>query len=411
MVRRSGRRPRIALYSHDTMGLGHARRNALIAGALAGPPLGAEVVLITGAREAGTFPLPHGVDCITLPAYRKGLDGSYAARSLRLETASLARLRSQLIEAALDEFAPDLLLVDNVPRGALQELDPVLESLARHGRTRCILGLRDILDEPEAVRRQWAALDNAAVIERYFDAVWVYGDRLVNDVPRSYGLPPAVSRRLEHLGYLDQRRRLATAPPLPTTAGAILCCVGGGQDGAALARAFLAAELPPGRHGLLLTGPYMPADARRTLEAMAAGRRTFTLLPFSPEPIRHIAAAERVITMGGYNTVNEILSLDRPGLIVPRVAPRQEQRLRAETLAGLGLVDWLHPDALDGAALSAWLHRPLPPRPAARSLLDFGALDRLPGRIAKLIGARPSAAALAAAASKGIQDVHDPHAA
>ena len=71
---------RIALYSHDTMGLGHARRNGLIARALASAPLGAEVLLITGAREAGTFPLPPGVDCVTLPAYRKGRDGHYTAR-------------------------------------------------------------------------------------------------------------------------------------------------------------------------------------------------------------------------------------------------------------------------------------------------------------------------------------------
>ncbi len=384
-----GRPLRIALYSHDTMGLGHARRNGLIASALAGPPLEAEVLLITGTREAGTFPLPRGVDCVTLPAYRKDRNGAYSARSLIRETESLTRLRTQLIEVALGQFVPDVFIVDNVPRGALNELDPVLRQLRRTGRTRTVLGLRDVLDDPDTVRRQWAALANEAVIESCLDAVWVYGDRLVNDVGEAYGLRAATRARLSHIGYLDQARRLAAAPAISTPPGAVLCCVGGGQDGALLARTFLEAELPPGRIGLVLPGPFMPAEARLELERRAAERPGFAVLPFVAEPIGHIARAERVITMGGYNTVNELLSLGRPGLIVPRVQPRQEQLIRAERLAALGLVDWLHPDRLAARALTDWLHRPPTATADPRRLLDFGALERLPGLIARLVGREP----------------------
>jgi predicted glycosyltransferase len=381
-----GRPLRIALYSHDTMGLGHARRNGLIASALAGAPLEAEVLLITGTREAGTFPLPRGVDCVTLPAYRKDQNGGYSARSLIRETESLTRFRARLIEVALAQFVPDVFIVDNVPRGALNELDPVLHELRRSGRTRTVLGLRDVLDAPDTVRRQWDALANEAVIERCLDAVWVYGDRRVNDVGEAYGLAAATRARLRHIGYLDQAWRLAAAPAVSTPPGAVLCCVGGGQDGALLARTFLEAELPPGRTGLILTGPFMPAEARLALERRAAERPGFAVLPFVTEPIGHIARAERVITMGGYNTVNELLSLARPGLLVPRVQPRQEQLIRAERLAALGLVDWLHPDHLDARTLTTWLHRPPTATADPRQLLDFGALERLPGLIADLVG-------------------------
>jgi predicted glycosyltransferase len=41
--------------------------------------------------------------------------------------------------------------------------------------------------------------------------------------------------------------------------------------------------------------------------------------------------------MGGYNTFCEVLSYDKPALIVPRERPRQEQRIRAERAAALGL--------------------------------------------------------------------------
>ena len=407
--------PRIALYSHDTMGLGHARRNGLIAGALAGPPLGAEVLLITGAREAGTFPLPAGVDCLTLPAYRKGRDGQYTARSLMRATASLTDLRTRLIDVALERFDPDVFIVDNVPRGALNELDPVLDRLRCEGRTRCALGMRDILDAPETVHAEWAALGNEAVIERSYDAVWVYGDRRVNDVVRSYGLGPSTAARLRHVGYLDQRLRLADAPVVMAPDRFVLCCVGGGQDGAKLARTFLETELTAGTKGLVLPGPFMPPDIRRALEGRAAERPGFAVLPFVPEPIGLIARAERVVAMAGYNTVNEILSLGRPGLVVPRVRPREEQLVRARKLAALGLIDWLHPDDLDPGSLGEWLDRPFQLWAEPRRHLDFGALDALPPLIQALLSsprAQPApGASVFSPSHEGYRHADDPRAA
>jgi predicted glycosyltransferase len=130
--------PRIALYSHDTMGLGHIRRNQLIAKALAGSPLNASVLLITGIREGGAFVVPRGIDSMSLPAYHKGVDGTYSARSLDMSAEQLRRLRADLIEMALMRFEPDLFIADNVPRGALDELVPALRlGTARNTRRSC----------------------------------------------------------------------------------------------------------------------------------------------------------------------------------------------------------------------------------------------------------------------------------
>ena len=51
-----------------------------------------------------------------------------------------------------------------------------------------------------------------------------------------------------------------------------------------------------------------------------------------------VARARAVLCMGGYNTFCEVLTYDRPALIVPRMVPRREQLLRAERAAKLGLV-------------------------------------------------------------------------
>ena len=81
--------------------------------------------------------------------------GSYRPGSLDIASETLTSLRSGAICSALDAFDPDVFIVDKVPRGLFGELEPALDQLDRRGRTRCVLGLRDVLDEPEEVQRTW----------------------------------------------------------------------------------------------------------------------------------------------------------------------------------------------------------------------------------------------------------------
>jgi predicted glycosyltransferase len=100
--------------------------------------------------------------------------------------------------------------------------------------------------------------------------------------------------------------------------------------------------------------------------------------------------AECVVSMGGYNSVYEVLSFEKPALIVPRVKPRREQLIRAERLQALGLVDVLHPEALSAPALSNWLARGRPPVRPARERIDFNGLRRVPHLLEELLGIRRS---------------------
>ena len=84
--------PRVALYSQDTLGYGHWRRNMLLAGALRECISAPSVLMIAGMHEAGAFELPDGVDSLTLPAYSKDSAGKYCARSLGLDLCELVSL-------------------------------------------------------------------------------------------------------------------------------------------------------------------------------------------------------------------------------------------------------------------------------------------------------------------------------
>src|SRR5947207_404212 len=237
-----GRKCRVAMYSPGMVGLGHIRRHASIAHALSRSSLQPIIVMIAEARQAGALPLPRGVDCVTLPALRKESNGWVKPRYLDVSNQELIELRSKVISRAIKAFEPDVLIVDHLPLGAAGELARTLERARRHGTTRCVLGLRDVLQDPESVRNSWSEQANLEALQDFYDAIWIYGDPAVYDAVREYGLFDRVATKVHFTGYLDQRPRLEFARAQAAQALAnlprgrlVVCVVGGGQDGAALA--------------------------------------------------------------------------------------------------------------------------------------------------------------------------------
>ncbi len=387
------RRPRVVLYSHDTMGLGHMRRNVLIARALAESRLGAITLMIAGAPEAVEVCRTAGVSCIALPPLAKDADGDYTSKTLQVGLQDLVALRGHTIRAALEAFEPDALIVDNVPRGAKCELDAALMYIRQAAQARCVLGLRDVLDAAHTVRREWRMARNVDAIRDFYDEVWVYGDRAVCDPVCEYGLPSSVAERTHHVGYLDQRPRLgSTRDPWSRLAARLeirrgrlaVCVVGGGQDGGTLAEAFAEADRPEDMHGLIVTGPFMPDAVVARLHRVAAAKPRLHILGFVQEPLWLLARADRVVAMGGYNSVCEVLSLAKPALIVPRVRPRREQAIRAERLRALGFVDVLTADALAPERVAEWLGRD-PLRSGDHRDIDLNGLARVVDRLEQLL--------------------------
>jgi predicted glycosyltransferase len=209
-----------------------------------------------------------------------------------------------------------------------------------------------------------------------------------------YRFPPSIASKIRFVGYLDQRTRVRFAggqtPDFPETGllpqgRLMLCLLGGGQDGDRLAEAFAEAKFPEDAYGVIVTGPFMSAQTqKRVLERSAANPR-LRVLSFIKEPTMLVERAERVIAMGGYNTVCEVLSFKKPSLIVPRTKPRREQIIRAQRLKELGLIDLLEGEHLTPSALTAWMALDLPPL-QTEIKLNLGGLDRLPELADEVLG-------------------------
>ena len=354
-------RTRVALYGHDTLGLGHLRRNLALASAFAADRPGsdagdgADVLLLTGAAEVGMFERPEGVDALVVPGVQKDDAGGYAPRRLRTHLAGVVELRRSMLTNALLSFAPDLLVVDKAPWGFGGELADVLPQLAAMG-TRLVLGLRDVLDDPEVAAREWREDGSEEAVIELYDEVWIYGDRRVHDVTAACAMSSAAAAKCRHVGYLSEGRPTTAARHRPLgDRPYVLVTLGGGQDGENVARAAAELEASEDHDIVILTGPQMPADVIAEVRAATADHPGVHVHRFSRHGAAWAANAEAVIAMGGANTVAEQLVTDVPTLVVPRVTPRLEQWVRADALSRCGLLDVLHPDELSTGTLAAWI--------------------------------------------------------
>jgi len=356
--------PRVVMYSHDTMGLGHFRRNLLIANELSKSSVFPNILLISGAREAEYFSLPQNVECLTLPSLFKEKDGQYRSRRLEMSLFQIVELRKKILHSAITSFEPEVLIVDGVPWGVEGELVPTLAHLNANKNTRCIFGIRDVWDEPGVIKKEWNKRNNFDAIRRYYDQIWIYGDKSVYDPVYEYSLSEEIKEKVRFTGYLYQKPRLglmtfrdqlAVQEILKTIDGPfVLCLLGSGQDGDNLAQAFINSKLPPGHKGVILTGPHMNPKSRERLFRQAEKNPRIIIIEFCNEPTAILQKASCVVAMGGYNTICEILSFRKKALIVPRVIPRKEQLIRASRLQSKGYLNVLRPDKLDSHSLSKW---------------------------------------------------------
>ena len=370
---------RILFYSHDTFGLGHLRRSRALAGAITAADPSASAMILTGSPVAGRFAFPTRVDHMRLPGVIKRADGSYASRTMGMSIEETTEMRAALIRSSAEQFDTDVLVVDKEPTGFRGELLPTLDILQERGKARLVLGLRDVLDEPEVLRAEWERKSALVATERYYDEIWVYGLRSIYDPTQGLDLSANAQSRMHWTGYLwRDLGEVGTPPGQPY----VLITPGGGGDGAMMVDLVLAAyerdrTLAP--RAVLVYGPFLSGDTRAAFEERVAGLEgRVTAVGFESEIETLFAGAQGVVCMGGYNTFCEVLSFDKPAVIVPRTTPRLEQWIRASRAEDLGLVTMLD-ETRDGWTPQAMGRavRALEKQPAPSTAIRGGLLDGL----------------------------------
>ena len=362
---------RVLIYSHDSFGLGHLRRCRAIAHSLVDGDTSLSVLILSGSPIIGSFDFRSRVDFVRIPGVIKLRNGEYVSLNLHIDIEETLAMRSSIMRHTAEIFDPDILIVDKEPLGLRGEMRPTLDLLRARG-TPMVLGLRDVMDDPEALESEWERKNAIPALWEYYNEIWVYGLPQICDPLAGIDLPKSVRRRMIYTGYL-RRQVPAAAAAAPENPGLVdgeflLVTPGGGGDGDGLIDWVLTAyeqegaRLPP---ALIVFGPFMLPERQTAFAARAERLPNVYTLTFEARLEHLMARARGIVAMGGYNTFCEILSFDKPALIVPRTTPRLEQFIRAQRAAELGLAAMLpdehHRDPAVMAAALLQLTQQKPP--------------------------------------------------
>jgi predicted glycosyltransferase len=355
--------------SHDGYGLGHVRRNTLIAEALLRLDPSAQVALVTGLRVNPSWSIDQRITIVRVPSLLKDSDGSYRHETLPFEEALTQR--AAIFTSTVETHRPDVVVVDRHPYGIGNELRFGLER-AKNAGARLVLGLRDILDEPEPIRAELTGKGWEGATEMFDDAL-VYGGSELCDHVAEYGLPIEPT----YCGWVVEHPHTAVRD-----AKLLVVTAGGGGDGQDVFELGLEVFRRLPRHrGVFVAGPY----AAPLPDHLFDGR--VQLLRDAPGCVTLFASASAVLQMAGYNSTFESLAAGIRPVLMPRRSPRREQAIRATRLAALGLADVVD----DGAAPDevAWLlqrRRFVSPRELQRAGIVLAGADHAARALSKWAG-------------------------
>jgi len=374
---------RVFFYVQHLLGIGHLRRAATLARALAAG--GFDVLLVSGGAPVDGLAVGlarGGVRLHQLPPLRAAdetlrdlarLDGAPVDAAFEKE-------RRRLLLGLLQAEQPDILITEQFPFGRTRlrfELLPLLE--AAHALPRRPLVACSVRDVVRRTRAERIAETERLVLD-WFDAVLIHADPWLVPFENSFAGWPRIAARAHYTGFVLE----AEAAPSGEGAagrGEVIVSVGGGAVGMPLLAAAIAARpctVLADRPWRLLVGENLAAADRAALR----GGPGVVIEPARPDFVALLANATLSISQAGYNTVLEVLRFADRAVLVPFGSTREtEQADRAAALVGRGMVSVVPLGSLSPSSLAAAVDQAM----ASPSLRSFPPCD---------VGGGPATAAL-----------------
>lgn len=357
---------RAFLYVQHLLGIGHLKRAATLANALAAE--GLDVTLASGGFEVPGIKLA-GVRFVQLPP------AGAADSSFKVLVDSFGKpvdedwrkTRRGILLDAWRTADPHVLIIELYPFGRRQmrfELIPLLEAAAAAARRPLIVcSVRDVIGAGQkGVARQDEMLE---LFGLYFDRLLVHGDPAVIPFSRTFRHTDKIESRLHYTGYVvdDIRSGSPQACGDAPGEGEVIVSAGGGAVGMRLLETAIRARpysVLANRTWRVLGGVNAVtadlANLVRVADVTGEGhvvveraRSDFPIL---------LANCALSVSQGGYNTMMEILQACTRAVVVPFAARAEtEQTLRAQSFADRGLIDIVEEDALTPESLAAAVDR------------------------------------------------------
>lgn len=358
-------RPRILFYCQSLVGIGHLTSSLRLIDALL--PW-ADVDLVHGGLDAGPLPAQAGRRTLRLatllhdedsgafcdPEGRRSVDAIWADRA-----SAISAFLHTRYDAAVLEFYPF------GRRRFKREIGSLLAAVQpARGPVPVFTSVREVLI-PRPVETERRMVES---VKKHIHTVFVRSDPAILRLDETFSLAHEIGDRLCHTGYIGTPQ---PGEP-PTRRAQVLVSQGGGDVGRELLLAAIAAAARlPGLHFVLAAGSRTPATEIAALQA-AARSPNVQVCPFLPDFPRRLAESALSISMGGDNTLLDVLGAGTRALAYPYQG-NSEQALRIRRFAERGLLHAIGPDDLDPVRLQARIEQTLAAPPAAHAVRMDGA--------------------------------------
>ena len=352
-------RPVVMLYVQNLLGIGHLRRAAAVARALANT--GAEVAFVSGGMPVPHLPL-GGAKMVQLPPIRTE-DGNFKVLLDETDTPiddAFRDARRDRLLALFEELRPAALITELFPFGRRQmrfELIPLLERAKQaEWHPQVFSSMRDILvTKPRRDRNQ----EIVDTLNGYYDAALIHSDPDLIRLERTFPMAAEITVEQHYTGYVVNADDIEVPKADPAETGEVLVSAGGGAVGDRFmpAVAGMIPHLPlADRAWRLVTGHHMPATALAEIEATVPANAVIERsVPNLPELMARAALS---VSQAGYNTLLELLAARTRAVVVPyEGGVETEQRLRADLLADVGALEVVAEDSLTAETLGAAMER------------------------------------------------------
>lgn len=380
----------VMMYCQHSVGIGHLIRSFRLAAAIAES---AKVTLLCGGRIPHALKPPARVNLVQLPPVALGPDGrTLVCQDERFSIEEASARRRSILAETFERQSPDALITEYFPFGRLQfaaELLPLLHLARRrrHGGPFIACSVRDLL---ERAGTDAGLSDGLAVttLKRFYDAVFIHADPALARFESTFGGEFPVGVDVHYTGYVtaqNVRSKAAAAEPR------ILVSVGGGRMGAPLlwaaARCFLEHGFGEGLSALLVAGQDLPATDWRGLSKLA-GHPGLTLRRWVDNLGEELNDSRASVSMGGYNSMLDVLQSGIPALIVPFTnRSNTEQMRRTQLLEACGYARILSQENCTPERLAAEIPALLRFRPRPLSL-DMNGAQKTQDLLIKALDAR-----------------------
>ncbi len=353
---------RILFYCQHVLGMGHFIRSTEIVRGLND----FEVTFLNGGEIVTGFELPDSIHVINLPPIK--CDAEFKDIHAANGTQSLDDIKAIRAANILDEYErtkPDILVIELFPFGRRKfafELIPLLERIkATKSKTKIVCSLRDIL----VSKRDQTRFDDQVieVVNKYFDLLLIHSDPTFQRLEETFPRASELKCTVEYTGFVAQessrlpKKRTGETPILPL---GIVVSIGGGRVGSELldcaieASKILSRELS---HQMqIFTGPYLSDAEFDQLQEKITDN--ISIERYTTEFAERLHQADLSISMAGYNTCMNLLTTGVPAIVYPFTGNNnEEQTIRAEKLAQLGIVDVIYANQLQPKILAAKIIR------------------------------------------------------